>query len=278
MLRFIPILLAIFFAGTANAETGVLNVPVGGGGILLIHTKDVLQGFVAPKVRSPQELKHLVAAVRAIEARGSKLTDKRRWRIAKAALKASQTTGVDATLLIAVARMETDFRPLQKTTWQCHDPHLEKCGADCGISQHWIYGGKRWVIRYCKRLANNFELSFTKSAQEIAQHIIWCKKKASWHTPLERCVLNRYNSGPFYLTPRRCNRRYRRCLTTCPKLMNVEWLQCHRRCYQTTRKCRSRSTYWRQVMCFEFGARNHKRAKANCRRSYLFRTPAKFYQ
>ena len=290
MLRLIPILLAVFFTVNANAETGVLNTPAGGGGISR-GVKDVLRGFVAPTIHLPQE--HLVAAVKAIEARGSKLTDKRRQRIANAARTASQTTGVDATLLIAVARMETDFRPLQKTTWQCRDPRFEKCGADCGITQHWIFGGKRWVIRYCKRLANNYTLSFTKSAQEIAHHITWCKKNAGRHAPLKRCVLNRYNSGTFYLTPRRCNRRYRYCLKGCPRAKRTkdlhltkpeqqhrleQYLRCRARCRHTKHKCRARAAYWQKVMCFDYGARNRKRATANCRRSYLFSTPAKFYK
>jgi len=285
MLRLLPILLAVIFASTASAETGGLNVPVAGGagGDVARVVKDALRGFVAPVVRHPQELKQLVAAIKAIETRGGKMTDARRLRIASAAQKASKTTGVDATLLLAVARMETDFSPLQKTTWQCRDPRFDRCGADCGITQHWIYGGKHWVLRYCKRLANNYTLSFTKSAQELAHHITWCKKNAENHAPLKRCVLNRYNSGTFYLTPGRCNRRYRHCLTGCPKAANTAYVaglldRCQRRCYRTRRKCAGRSTYWKQVLCFEYGARNHKRALANCRRSYLFGTSAEFYK
>ena len=285
MLRLFFILLAVIFASTAHAETGGLNVPVAGdvSGEISHVIKDVLQGFVAPVERSPLELNKLVAAVRAIEARGSKMTSKRRQRIANAAQQASKVTGVDATLLIAVARMETDFQPMQKTTWQCRDPRFDKCGADCGITQHWIFGSKRWVIRYCKRLAHNYALSFTKSAQEIAHHIAWCKKRAERHAPLKRCVLNRYNSGTFYLTPGRCNRRYRHCLTSCPKTSDDAYVaglrkRCHRLCYRVKRKCSGRATYWKQVLCFEYGARKHKRAIANCRRSYLFNSPAKFYK
>ena len=58
----------------------------------------------------------------------------KRLRIAKAAFAAEKATGVDAVFLIAVGRMESDFRPLYLVNSGCKNNH-RTCWADCGITQ-----------------------------------------------------------------------------------------------------------------------------------------------
>lgn len=272
----------------ASAEASPAKAPSSpgsGAGTTKTISKQ-LQLFVTPTVRPKEEveLKRLVRAVKAIEDKGVRMTKKRRLRIAKAALKTSKQYGVDATLLIAVARMESDFRGLQVVSWKCRSRRFSHCVADCGITQHYISGRKKWVIHYCRRLANNYTLSFSKSAKELAHHIKWCNKRAKsrWHKPLRRCVLNRYNSGTFYRTARRCSRRWSYCMRwNTPKLSWVyekgitkidrryrqrQYVQRASACTRVKYKCLRRAAYWKTVMCFDYGARNGIRAKRSCRR------------
>lgn len=245
-----------------------------------------LQTFVAPTKRPTEakELRQLVSAIKAIEDKGVRMTDRRRLKIAKAALAASKLTGVDATLMVAIGRMESDFRPLQVIGWGCKGGP-GRCIADCGITQHNITGNPKYVKRQCRKLAYNYRLSFKKSAQEIASHIRFCRKRAKRNQPLRRCVLNRYNGGTFYLTDRRCSSRWRYCKKSCP---TVQWnsqdltkaekehqykrrKQCQNRCYRVKRKCQYRARYWVKVLCFDFGARNGVRARRSCRRIWSVR-------
>lgn len=255
---------------------------IGGGGVAEISKQ--LRKFVATKNGSQATLRQLVLAVKAIEDQNVYMTTKRRLRIAKAALAASRKTGVDAFLLIAVARVESDFRGLQVVSWKCKDRRFSRCTADCGITQHYISGPKKWVITYCRVLANNYTLSFSKSAKEIMYHIRWCNQHRKYNKPMRRCVLNRYNSGTFYRTAHRCNRRWSYCRRWCPKTswvfapgLNKEAKQ-HRygiytravsQCSRIKYKCLRRASYWKQVLCFDYGARTGHRSKRSCRRMGL---------
>lgn len=243
-----------------------------------------LQLFRAPEVRPNQakELQRLILAVKSIEDKGVRMTVKRRVRIATAALLASKATGVDASLLIAIARMESDFRGLQVVDWKCRDRRYKRCRADCGITQHYISGPSTWVIKRCKKLARDLNLSFLKSAKELATHIQYCQKRHKWNKPVRRCVLNRYNSGTYYRTARRCTKRWTYCSRfTCPKrswvyapdLVKGEkqhrydiWVKAIRNCNRVKYKCLSRAAYWKKVMCFRYGAVHGIRSRRNCRR------------
>ena len=243
------------------------------------QTEPSLAGFVAPATRQDdtKELTQLVLAVEAVEDKWTRMTPAYREKIAKAALKASIATGVDATLLIAVARHESDFQGLQSMSPRCRDPRYATCQADCGVTQHHIYGSRRWVIKQCRQLALDFDESFLLSAKEIRHHIDWCQKNAKWQQPLQRCVLGRYNAGPYYPTPLRCDQRYADCRQYCPK---VDWTHadldtkqrqytqqqvCLNRCFVVQRKCRLRANYWIGVMCWEYGARHQLKVTRSCR-------------
>lgn len=267
----------------ANAEVPQAPNSPGSSSGTLPTIVAALRSFVVPPVRPAPaaELQHLTKAIGAIESAGVKMTAARRLQIARAALKASVATGVDSTLLIAVARTESDFRGLQVVDWRCRSPRYRTCRADCGITQHYISGSRGWVIRRCRKLAEDYDLSFHKSAEELAHHIAWCRKHPRYHKPLERCVLNRYNGGPYYPTPKRCEARLRDCRATCPRLSWVydpaiteqedrqyryqHYQRCRSACTGVQRKCRRRANYWLVVLCFDHGARTGQRAVRSCR-------------
>ena len=276
-MRVLPILLLLVFCvPNALARQGAPASPGGGGGGGVVTAVSGLQKFVSPVERptTEKELAHLVGAIKAIETRNARwLTPKRRMQIAKAALAASQATGVDSTLLIAIARVESDFRRLQSVHPKCYMRGQRYCMADCGITQHWINGKRSWVLRQCKRVANDYNLSFMGSAKELARHIEWCKAHPKYHQPMQRCVLNRYNGGPAYKTAASCSRRWK---TSCPKMCpdfdparpNESYAartQCRKRCAKSYRRCWGRSAYWKKVLCFEHGARTGVKARHSCR-------------
>ncbi len=225
-------------------------------------------------------IKELAKSVLAVEDKNHKkkttyyryrMTPKRRAVIAEAALRAEERTGVDATFLVALARMESDFRGLILINTACKYRRAKRCYADCGMTQHHVRGSRKYVYSYCKKLSKNHALSFYKSAQEIARHVTWCTtaKHAKYHRPLRRCVLNRYNQGPFYKTSKKCKRWYR-CQAIYNRAdMSMEMKnKAYARCRPKHRKCRGRAAYWKMVTCFEYGARRKIRSKRNCRYCY----------
>ncbi len=275
MLRILIILFCLAMPSIARAE----RLAVSDGTVNIEAPEELLRGFLAQANQNDdaKEVKRLVVAVRSIEDKWSRMTDQYRERIARAAIKASKATGVDATLLIAVARQESDFRGLQSLHPRCRDPRYSVCQADCGITQHHIQGNRHWVLKRCRQLAQDFDESFLLSAKEIRHHIDWCGKNARWQQPLQRCVLARYNAGPAYPTPVRCDQRYGGCKETC---LVVDWTDpnlerkqlryslrqtCLNRCYVAQRKCRARANYWIGVMCFDHGARRGLKATRSCR-------------
>lgn len=290
VLLFLSCWFAIVALPTVSHATGPVanKLPSKKSPVLVLPPVDsvsrALQLFRAPAVRPPatKELQRLVLAVKSIEDSGVRMTAKRRLRIATAALRASVATGVDASLLIAIARMESDFRGLKVVDWKCRDRRYSRCRADCGITQHYISGPSAWVIRRCNQLARNYGLSFLKSARELAHHLQYCQKRHKWNKPVRRCVLNRYNSGTYYRTARRCTKRWTYCSRfMCPKrswvyqvgLVKAEkqhrysiWVKAIRNCNRVKYRCLSRAAYWKKVMCFRYGAAHGVKSKRNCRR------------
>ena len=186
-------------------------------------------------------LKRLLAGTTAIQDKGWNLSLKYRMRIANAAMAAFKKTSVDPFLLLGVGRMESDYRPLTLINKGCKGkrPRFkgQRCHADCGITQHHVRGSHRYVHAECKRLRKDFTRSFIKSAEEIARHKIYCAKNSRWDKNHWRCVLNRYNQGPFYKRQYRCTRsRYGRRIG----------------------RCLSRSIYFKKVLCFKYGAVHQK--------------------
>ena len=206
----------------------------------------------------------------------------RRLIIAEAALSAQEQTGVDANLLVAVGRMESDFRNLILLNTACkYKRRNYNCYADCGMTQHHVRGSYNYVMRECKKLARLPKYSFLKSAQELARHIIWCQdaKHIRYHKPVRRCVLNRYNMGPSYKRRERCNRQNRCGNIDVSRYESKEvYAYAYQDCKRRRAKCRTRAAYWKKVSCFEYGARHHVRSKRTCRSCYrLHQIPTRFY-
>ena len=215
--------------------------------------------------------------------RRAKRSVKKRLRIAKAALAAEKKTGIDATFLVAVGRMESDFRPLQLVNSTCGKQSYagkRSCAADCGITQYRITGRASYVKRYCKKLAKNYKLVFLKSAKELLANVVWCKKllKKKYHHPMRRCVLNKYNQGPYYLTRKRCARRHR-CWTYRQKDYETkdEWYRSFKQCKKRYYRCTNTASYWAKLSCFEYGARKKIRSKRTCRKCYRYKNIRKHY-
>ena len=214
----------------------------------------------------------------------AKRWQKRRERIVTAALYAEKKTGIDATFMIAVGRMESDFRPLQLIDSRCGQRLAfggrRACGADCGITQHRIYGKAAYVRRMCKKYAKNFKLVFLKSAQELAHHVKYCSKRAKYkrHHPLNRCVMNRYNQGTFYKTRGRC-KSYFKCNRMFIKNYPSKeiWYGEYKGCKRARRKCYNTAAYWTKLSCFYYGAKNKVRSKKSCRKCYSIGSIASFY-
>ena len=199
-------------------------------------------------------IEQLALGVKALEMKGLALSPARRTAIATAALTASKATGVDPFLLVALARMESDFVAVARTAYNCKLTPKFICSADCGITQHHVTGKGTWVIKYCNTLQRDMTLSFTKSAEEIAHHIEWCQNHSSsgWYSPLEQCVLNRYNQGPYY-------RRDSDCTVKDGLGMDRESAS------NLRRKCLIRAAYWKRVLCFYHGTRTGAPLQRSCR-------------
>lgn len=204
--------------------------------------------------------------------------EKRRLTIAEAALSAQEKTGVDATFLIALGRMESDFRNLVLINPACkYGRRNYNCYADCGMTQHHVRGNLKYVKSYCAKLAKSPKLSFYKSAEELAKHVAYCTdpKRVKRHLPTRRCILNRYNQGTFYKRMERCSR----CWYDPKKFVSpLAYQYIYQDCRRRRAKCRARAAYWKKLTCFEYGARHGIRSKHSCRRCYsLAKIRTRFY-
>lgn len=243
------------------------------------------------QAKRKKRVAELMKAIEAIEDRGLRMKDRHRRRIADAALYAEEKTGVDAVMLVAMGRMESDFRGLILLNLHCKAGlRHHNCFADCGITQHHVRGSRAYVLRYCKKLIKKPRLSFLKSAEEVARHVNWCKSRQhqKWHHPMRRCVLNRYNQGTRYKTIEGCRRKiwsfhksvlalgssWRERRYPCKYLRRVRnesvetWYRGKLQCKRKLKKCVSRAAYWKKLTCFEYGARKLVRAKRSCRWCY----------
>jgi len=221
------------------------------------------------QVRDAQ-LQNLVKSISAVEDRQVGLTDKKKLEIAEAALLAQEQTGVDAVFMVALARMESDFRPITQVNAACKlGLQQYGCYADCGLTQHHVRGPAKYVNARCSALAKNIKEVFQLSAGEIALHVKWCLDHAHQplYRPLRQCVLNRYNMGPYYKTAGGCRKQYGcNSLQFDPQRESVEeFAGSLVVCKAQERKCIVRAAYWEQVTCFEYGARKQLRSTRNCR-------------
>lgn len=271
-------LIAVFvvFESDIWAETLPLSTSAASGGgaavkidpILTLKPLSIQTSTAAREAR----LKGLIESIKAIEDKGLRMSDRYRRKIADAALYAEEKTGVDAVFMVALARMESDFRGLTMINAPCkYRRRTYGCYADCGMTQHHVRGGLKYVERMCKKLARNHRYSFLKSAQEIAGHVKYCNdpKNFKWHQPTRRCILNRYNMGTLYKTREKCN-RWNRCGYMQPnRFGNYDsYIWAYKDCKRRRRKCRIRAGYWTKLSCFEYGARHKIRSKRSCRYCY----------
>lgn len=218
----------------------------------------ILNGLLAaPPAKGIPTEKQLMEAIEAIRAPHIKLTVRYKRSLAKAALRAYRKTGVDPILMIAIARMESDFRRLIRPGLPCNPKYPKSfCWADCGVTQHHVRGYTSYVLRYCQYLKWNHKESFLQSSREIAYLKKWCKAKRPyyglkkpwtlWDRNYTRCILNQYNQGTYYKRAPRC------------------WSRKGKRFSQ----CMDLSAYWKKVQCFKYGAERLIRSKYDICRSY----------
>lgn len=214
-----------------------------------------------------ETINKLVLAVKALEFKGLTLSEKSKTEIASAAYDIGKEVGIDPFFLIALSRMESDFLGLMQLSPKCSMPGETFCHADCGITQHNIHGSRAWVKRECRTLARDHRLAMRKSALEIKHHLEWCKTKShqSWHKPYMRCVLNRYNQGPSYLT-----------LDLCRSRRKEPWMTDQD--YQKVRKrCLGRAAYWMKLLCFYHGAKTLKPLVRSCRYCFSLKSIPWYY-
>jgi hypothetical protein len=216
------------------------------------------------------KLQSIVKSISAVEDREVGLTDADKLVIADAALSAQEQTGVDAIFMVALARMESDFKKVtQVNAWCKAGLQTQGCYADCGMTQHHIRGPAKYVKTRCKQLAENVKEVFLLSATEISSHVSWCLARAhqAWYRPMRQCVLNRYNMGPYYKTADTCRKQYN-CSSLRVDLQREtydEFAKILSRCKAQERKCLVKAAYWERVTCFEYGARKQLRSTKNCR-------------
>lgn len=245
-------------------------------------------------VRREELLPKIILAVRSLEFKGLRLSDEKRKKIAEAAYDVGLKYRIDPYFLVALARMESDFTAKPSFSPTCFMAERTACQADCGITQHALWGGKRYVLGQCKRLSRDHHYAMSKSAAELNKHIAWCKARqgSKWHRPFLRCVLNRYNSGHSYLTEARCTKRKRYCTSTCPKFSWVkdfideedkhyrykEYASCFSKCSAFQRRCKSRARYWKRLLCFYYGARTQKTLVRSCRYAHSLKNIPWYYR
>ena len=294
---FLTLMVLLFLIGTTTltqeaAYANSVTSPTINPGTLLKGSDPLLVLKKMPPP-PPETLAHntrvqaLLKGLAAIMDGGIRLSTKRRLQIVSAAMYAQSKTGVDAMLLLAVARMESDFRNLVMINPACkYGRRSVNCFADCGMTQHHVRGSMEYVTRQCKKLARNLNYTFYNSAKELAHHVVWCKdpKHAAHHSNSRRCVLNRYNQGTFYKTKNKCKRWHNpwksyRAAQRYPdeslKAFRIrykkayrspEWKAHYRSVLRQQWKCRHRAAYWTKVSCFEYGARNGVKSIRSCRR------------
>lgn len=226
-----------------------------------------------------EAIEELMKAIKALEFKSMNLSLGQKRLIAEAAYKVGKEQNLDPRFLIALSRMESDFTGKPQISPTCY-LRGRTCQADCGITQHAIWGRAKYVLRLCKKLTKDPEATMRHSAKEINRHIVWCKaRKSRWHKPFMRCVLNRYNSGHNYYTDRKCKKKYSWCAIGCPKwgwwkdavtkeehlYRKTAYHACRAGCRKVTRKCRSRASYWRKLLCFYYGAKTLTPMVRSCR-------------
>lgn len=186
----------------------------------------------------------VAGAIKAIAAKGVPVSDASAGLYADHILKAARVYGVDPYLLVAVARLESNFTGAIRADPRCKT--ASTCAQSCGITQQYFSGPTVWVVRRCKQLQQDHEQSFLLAAEELAKHAAWCREKIHLDRIPERCILNRYNSGPNYHREDRCHRRW-----NCDLLTG----EARNTCLPKRRRCMSLAKYWTRVMCFQHGAR-----------------------
>jgi hypothetical protein len=227
---------------------------VGEGTTLSVAAQHLLPTIVAP-ARLPTEAA-IVTAITKLEAKGSPISPENKARYAKAILAAATTHRIDPYLLVAIARVESDFTNAQRTDYRCKLRNSSFCSQDCGITQQNVAGKPAWVLLKCAQITKSPEASFDAAAEELAKHALVCSQKLHLDKIPERCILQKYNGGPAYRRTEHCKRGH-----ACEALP----LEHQGKCKASRRRCMIMATYWTRVLCFAEGARTARTPVKNCR-------------
>ena len=214
-------------------------------------------------------LESLVNSITAIEDKEVGLPYEAKLKVADAALSAQETTGIDAVFLIALARLESDFRNIINLNFECkYKIRNYGCYADCGMTQNHVRGPLKYVKARCERFNTDLRTSFRESAVELVSHTKWCNARnyQSWHRPVRRCILNRYNQGPFYKTEEQCDKSWACSRLSAGDNESVESFSRRKAlCNYSWKRCFTSAAYWKKLTCFEYGARKLQRSLRSCR-------------
>jgi len=221
--------------------------------VVVTGVRAFVPSLVAPSVLPVRA--NVVRAIDALKTKGIPVSDDKVQRYADAILKAAQQHDVDPYMLVALARIESNFTGAIRPDYRCTQPGSTYCAQDCGITQQNFAGHPRWVKARCQQVRADPEESFRLAAEEIARHAVWCRDKQHLDKIPERCILNRYNGGPYYRREEQCRRSWD--CRTMPREHQGP-------CLARKRRCMVVATYWTKVLCYQHAARTATTPTRNC--------------
>ncbi|MFA5135498.1 MAG: hypothetical protein WC505_06970 [Patescibacteria group bacterium] len=217
------------------------------------------RGFVPSLVASsrPPSKADIVKSIEALKAKGVPVSPEKVSKYADAILTASRQHSIDPYLLVAIARVESNFTAAVRKDIRCSLPRQGFCSQDCGVTQQNFSGAPKWVKFRCAQVQKDYKESFMLAAEELAKHTEWCREKIHLDRVPERCILNRYNGGPMYRKEEQCKRLYSQC-SALPEDRK-------QKCLFGRRRCMIIATYWTRVLCFHQAARTATTPTRDCR-------------
>jgi hypothetical protein len=136
------------------------------GDVAVTTVRAFVPGLVAPASLPSRD--QIGRAIKVLEAKGVPVSDANVTRYADSILKAAKAHQVDPYLLVAVARVESNFTSATRLDYRCRVPGFRTCSQDCGITQQNFTGPRRWVLARCQQVRDNPDESIDLAARELA--------------------------------------------------------------------------------------------------------------